>query len=182
MRLICTALILAAASCPGLSRSQPASVDVYINSHDASSQLLGPGTPLASDLFKRIGVRLNWHSGEPPAGRSAFAIRTEPRAPGSASPEALAASRLSGSSTVEITVYSDRVRHFLDVHRSLAGVATGYVLAHELAHVVQGVARHSNTGIMKAHWSAQDFHEMVFHKLAFAPIDVELIHQGLAIR
>jgi len=182
MKRNCTALILAAFSWPGVSQSQPATVDVYINSHDASSQLLGPATPLASDLFKKIGVRLNWHTGEPQAGQTALAIRTEQHAPESATREALAASRLSGSTMVEITIYGDRLRRFLDAHRSLAGVAAGYVLAHELAHAIQGVDRHSESGIMKAHWSDVDFHEMVFHKLAFAPVDVELINQALAIR
>jgi hypothetical protein len=84
------------------------------------------------------------------------------------------------AAAVEITVYKDRIRRFLDGHASLKGVAAGYVLAHELAHAMQGVARHSESGIMKAQWSGEDFTAMVYHKLAFTPVDVELIHRGLA--
>jgi hypothetical protein len=87
-----------------------------------------------------------------------------------------------GSSETEITVYKDRVRRFLDNHSNLAQVAAGYILAHELAHAMQGVARHSDSGILKAQWSSEDYQEMIFQKLAFASLDVELIHRGLALQ
>jgi hypothetical protein len=157
-------------------------VDVYINGHDDSAQLLGPGTPLASAIFGKIGVRVIWHTGELQAGQNAFGIRTVEHAPESATAEALASARVLSSSGAEITIYKDRVRRLLDAHRSLAGVAVGYVLAHELAHVMQGVARHSESGILKAHWTDQDFTEMVFHKLAFTEYDGELMHRGLALQ
>jgi hypothetical protein len=62
------------------------------------------------------------------------------------------------------------------------GAAAGYVLAHELGHAMQGVGHHSESGILKANWSKEDFQEMIYHKLAFTPYDIEVIHQGLAIR
>jgi hypothetical protein len=43
------------------------------------------------------------------------------------------------------------------------------------------VARHSESGILKAQWSNTDYEEMLFHKLAFTNFDVDLIHQGLAV-
>jgi hypothetical protein len=162
--------------------------DVYISDRDDSSQLLGPGKVLATGIFGKIGVRLNWRAGELPKARSAagnesaqraFGIRTVKHAPESATPGALAAARILGSSGTEIAVYEDRVQLFLDNHRNLAGAAVGYVLAHELAHVMQGVGRHSESGILKAQWSNADFEEMIFHNLAFTNFDVELIHRGL---
>ena len=182
MKLTNAVLILMAAAGPGLGESKQSTIDVYINSDDASAQLLGSGTVLASDIFKKIGVPIKWHTGKLEVGRSGFGIRTADHAPETASAGALAASRLSGGSWVEITVYRDRLERFLDDHRSLSGAAAGYVLTHELAHAMQGVARHSEAGILKAQWSTQDYQEMMYHKLAFAPVDVELIHQGLAIR
>lgn len=180
MRLRLAALILTAGAGQGLGQTRSATVDVYINAHDDSEQLLGPSKLLASDLFKKIGVRLNWHKGEMRAGQGSFGIRTVDHAPESATQEALASSRLLASSGVEITVYEDRIRQFLHDHRSVAEVATAYVLAHELAHVMQGVDRHSESGILKAHWSAQDLKEMAFQKLAFTTFDIGLIHEGLA--
>jgi hypothetical protein len=181
MKLRFTSLLLAAATLT-LGQSQPLAVDVYVNERDGSEQLLGPGSPLASDVFKKIGVRLNWHRGELPAGRVAFAIRTVEHAPVTATFGALAASRLTDAAAVEITVFQDRVQRFLDGHASIKGVAAGYVLAHELAHAMQGVARHSESGILKAHWSGEDFDQMLYHKLVFTAYDVELIQRGLALR
>src|SRR5277367_4486763 len=72
--------------------------DVYINDHDASAQLLGPGKFMASAIFAKIGVHLNWHAGELPATQSAggneslrkaFGIGTLEQAPESASAGAL---------------------------------------------------------------------------------------------
>ena len=83
---------------------------------------------------------------------------------------------------VEIAVYEDRLRRFLKAHPSLAGVGAGYVLAHELAHAMQGEAHHSESGIMKARWDFRDFREMFLQKLAFTTDDVDLIHRGLAAR
>jgi hypothetical protein len=47
---------------------------------------------------------------------------------------------------------------------------------------MQGVGRHSESGILKARWSNNDFEEMIFHKLVFTNFDVELIHKGLALQ
>ncbi|HKE28082.1 MAG TPA: hypothetical protein VKB88_37270 [Bryobacteraceae bacterium] len=175
-------LVLGGVALPGLGQSGSASVDVYMSGRDDSFQLLRSGRPLASEIFAKIGIHLNWHTGELPEGQKAFGISTVERAPESAGPDALAASRLSDSAGVEITMYRDRLHLFLNAHSRPPGSAAAYVLAHELAHAMQGIARHSATGIMKAHWSDSDFREMVFHKLAFTPYDIELIHRGLAER
>jgi hypothetical protein len=185
MKLQFTALILAAVAWPGLGQSRAAmvdAVDVYVSGRDGSALLLGSGRPLAAAIFKKIGVRINWHAGELQTGQHAFGIRTLEQAPESATSGALASARLVGSSGTEITVYKDRVQRLLDSHSNLAGVAAGYVLAHELAHAMQGVPRHSESGILKAQWSNNDYQEMIFQKLAFASVDVELIHKGLALQ
>ena len=109
-----------------------------------------------------------------------FAIRTVEHPLESATSGALASARIVGSTGTEIVVYKDRLQSFLADHESLVGAAAGYVLAHELAHVMQGVARHSESGIMKANWSRDDRKAMVIHKLTFTALDIELIHQGLA--
>jgi hypothetical protein len=164
--------------------------DVYINDRDDSSLLLGPGKVLASGIFDQIGVHLVWHNGEAPmatarrtdASQPVFAIRTLEHPLESATSDALASARIVGSSGTEITVYKDRLQRFLADQGNLRGVAAGYVLAHELAHVMQGAARHSESGILKATWSREDCQAMVYHKLAFTQLDIELIHRGLAVQ
>ena len=53
---------------------------------------------------------------------------------------------------------------------------------HELSHAMQGEARHSESGILKAQRSRQDYANMMLRRLAFTPRDVELIHLGLTGR
>ena len=55
----------------------------------------------------------------------------------------------------------------------------GYVLAHEIAHVLQRISRHSNSGIMKSKWDGRDYAEMRRISLGFSEEDVTLIRQGL---
>ena len=57
-----------------------------------------------------------------------------------------------------------------------------YVLAHEIAHILQGVDRHSETGIMKASWDEGDYFDMGRGRLKFTPSDIDLIHLGLDAR
>jgi len=99
MRIQLTVLLLAAIG-----------PNVYINAHDESSILLGPGKPMASAIFDKIGVRVNWRAGElgtartgagrVDASRLASGIRTVERAPDSAPTGALASAHLLGNSEV----------------------------------------------------------------------------------
>ncbi len=157
-------------------------IHIYMNDHDESALLLGPGIPLASSLFDKIGVKLVWHDGARPAGVTGYALRTLKHAPEAASAEALAGTQMGVTEIGEIAIYRDRVSRFLMEHSNLKNVAAGYVLAHELGHAIEGMPRHSDSGIMKAHWSPDDFQNMVFHKLVFAPIDAELIRGRLAAK
>jgi len=64
----------------------------------------------------------------------------------------------------------------------LAPALLAHVLVHEITHILEGVARHSETGIMKANWTLRDYYDMQTKTLQFASEDVELIHRGLAQR
>jgi hypothetical protein len=46
-----------------------------------------------------------------------------------------------------------------------------HAMTHEITHLLQGIARHSGIGVMKAHWESKDFDLMVQHPLPFAPED-----------
>jgi hypothetical protein len=56
------------------------------------------------------------------------------------------------------------------------GTLLGHVIAHEITHILQGVPRHSETGVMKARWERKDLQALVDHPLRFAPVDEALIH------
>jgi len=191
MRIQLAAMVLTAAIGGGvLSAAEKPRVDVYLNGSDDSEQLLGPGRALASGIFEQIGVHLVWHYGELTTAKGTrkgeaqlvFAIRTLAHPLESATSDALASARIVGTCGTEICIYEDRLAGFIADHPDWVKVAAAYVLAHELAHVMQGVARHSESGILKAHWTKDDFKAMVFHKLSFTDADVDLIHRGVELQ
>jgi hypothetical protein len=57
-----------------------------------------------------------------------------------------------------------------------------HVIVHEITHILQGIDRHSNSGIMKALWTSTDYMLMKRGQLRFTAVDVEMIHDGSAVR
>jgi len=58
----------------------------------------------------------------------------------------------------------------LAVSISLVGEGSsllGHVMAHEIGHLLQGTTQHSESGIMKARWTGQDFTEKAWRPLGF---------------
>ena len=51
-----------------------------------------------------------------------------------------------------------------------------------MTHLLKGIGRHSETGIMKAHWSAQDYTDMAWKPLSFTADDIDLIQNGVSAR
>ena len=62
-----------------------------------------------------------------------------------------------------------------------AALVLAHVLVHEITHALEGVSRHAETGIMKAHWTLADYKQMA-KMLDFTPVDVNMIHYRLAHR
>jgi hypothetical protein len=153
-------------------------VDVYLSGSLTSTKILKQDKAIVSSIFETAGVQIHWHDGK--AVPHSFGIRVVEHASPSAGLDALASTRLAGA---EITIFEDRVRrHLRRAHPAAANIALAYVFAHELAHAMQGVARHSETGILKAHWSGDDLTAMLFHRLTFTDSDAKLIRKGLAIQ
>ena len=135
----------------------------------------------ASGIFRGIGVQLDWHPASSGfcrrSGHSVIRVSYSLRTPTEVVPSALAyALPYEG---VHIEVFYNRIRGRDDAER--VGVL-GYVLAHEITHILQGIARHSDSGIMKAQWDNADFAQMRFVTLSFTEDDVDLIHKGLRAR
>jgi hypothetical protein len=81
---------------------------------------------------------------------------------------------------IHILVFYDRMRATVDagmVPRLLA-----HVLVHEIAHVIEGNDQHSDSGMMKARWDAEDYQRMRHSSLGFTEEDLQLIRIGLARR
>lgn len=76
-----------------------------------------------------------------------------------------------------ITVFVDRIQGMRTPDKVLA-----HVMVHEIAHLLQGFSQHSATRVMKERWTSGDFSGMRWRPLPFTPLDIELIHSGLAQR
>lgn len=97
---------------------------------------------------------------------------------------AIGASALAESSYegVHIRVFWDRVKNSSGGANRLSALLLAHVMAHEIVHILEGVNRHSKTGLMEAHWTPMEIEGMSAHPLSLAPEDVQLIRAGLLKR
>ena len=137
----------------------------------------------ASRIFARIGIRIGWLKGKPQtikgtANTMMIHVRFVRRPMDDCTSAALAYATPFAKGTKTITILRDRIRlvasSLCPEHCMLA-----HVLAHEIAHVVQGTNRHDDTGVMKAVWNREDNAAMGQGLLDFTATDVALIRRGL---
>ena len=129
---------------------------------ESDSHALEGVRPLTAAMFARIGVRIAWHALDAcPVGVDAIQVRLsrDSTSVRNVSSEALAAAQPYART---VTVFLDRVKE-LNRNRGISVMAV--VLAHEITHVLEGIDRHSATGIMKARWDNHDYFEMAARPL-----------------
>src|SRR5262249_27415941 len=103
-----------------------------------------------SKIFSVIPARIVWKKSVCDA-TDAIHIRLTGVSPPKLMPAALASARPYQENYIEI--FYDRICAM--AQREARPQLLAYVLAHEITHILQGVARHSETGIMKANWTDQ---------------------------
>jgi hypothetical protein len=81
-----------------------------------------------------------------------------------------------------VHILTDRVLPRSSFNTFTLGVVLGHVMAHEIGHVLEGIPRHSEQGLMKENWTPRDMHEIVAERLRFTSTDAKLIHLGLLRR
>jgi hypothetical protein len=155
--------------------------------------LLWDSQATASAIFTKIGIQLTWRtSRQRPAPKDLaegagvlptreLAIEVVPRAPDDLSDYALAMAIPYADSRVRIVIFYDRMESMLKGQCAPQAVILGYVLADEIGHVLQGIARHSETGIMRARWTKDDFTRMSTVGLTFTTEDIQLIRQAVPV-
>ena len=135
---------------------------------------------VAGDIFADIGMELGW-SKETTDGRRCIrriGARLETASGPGEPPDALAYTTLGVRADRQIHIFIDRVGAM--VPESSLGTLLGHVLAHEITHVLEGVPRHSDGGVMKARWDRIDLKCLVHHPLHFDLVDAALIHAALS--
>jgi hypothetical protein len=139
----------------------------------------------AERIFEGIGIRIKFDHGNPPRGRpsgtcesdASIEVRLDAHAPADRAPWVLGYATIHERTGVRVHVFYDRVR---SIHGGdMSTPVLGHVLAHEIAHVLQGESHHSTEGLLKARWDEQDYAAMAAHSLRFTPEDAGLLREGL---
>jgi len=155
----------------------PIDVSLVLLAQDRASKLLAP-----------TSVRLIWHN--TPFGGSnsanALAMTFMVTAPAShrtpKNEHALAAAWPYASGRQQILVFNDRVASFIAPYGRRSGLVVGHILAHEIGHLLEGIVRHSDSGLMRAKWTPDDLQTITREGLGLAPFDQELIRANLIRR
>jgi hypothetical protein len=164
------------------ARSEECAVNVILHI-DASTRfgVIPKAERITTEMFAEIGVKVrllasglvsdsNSNPGCPPAIEALL----ESKVPANVRPYALAYAAPYADSGIRIHVFVDRIIRDGD---PCVSCLLGHVLVHEIAHILEGTARHSQYGIMKASWTQRDYAQMQMHALRFADLDVEMIHR-----
>jgi hypothetical protein len=165
-------------------------VNVHINNHvSLPLSFLRDSQQVATSLFAEIGVHLKWAA---PRKRSIqlfdsncanespirdLAVEIVPHAPGNLNRSTLATALLQAESGARIVIFYD---HVAAVPHGPQSMILGYVLAHEIGHVLQGTTRHTNAGIMRERWLDEDFKLMRVGLLGFSSEDARSISEQAA--
>ena len=131
----------------------------------------------ASEIFRRIGVEIEWVDGSSPQrlGSSELYLRIIPKpiTLGPFRPSHLGYAATSEEGGVLATIFFHRVEELAWGDPSFA---LGYAIAHELGHLLLGNDRrngspHSASGLMRAPWQRDDLKREARETMQFTPQD-----------
>jgi hypothetical protein len=133
---------------------------------------------IAGKIFADIGVMISWHDDHKcPAGQDRIIHIHLDRG---LSAECFPGAYALPYEGIHIQVFADRIKKL--VSAKCVPILLAHVMAHEIAHILQGIHRHSTSGIMKEKWNHEDCQNMVWKPLTFTEYDIRLIHSGLEHR
>jgi hypothetical protein len=136
----------------------------------------------AAAILKQGGVELKWSKSRRPleCAKWLMEIKFSERTPDVMLPGAMGYAPPYATGPIRVTVFLDRLWPVLARTPNWRGSILGHVIAHELTHVLQGIARHADQGLMKARWSEDDFQQMGVKPLGYTPADLRLLRSGMA--
>lgn len=131
---------------------------------------------IAAEVFGKIGIGIDWKIGRPlKKVDGVIALRFVPAPDADCEKDALAVAYPYEGSRIHL--FWDRMKEWQQPQEVL-----GHVMAHEIAHILEGIARHSEQGIMKAHWDLNDRAAIRSRNMRFDDSDIYLIQHGLDFR
>jgi hypothetical protein len=159
------------------SRAEEHKVSVCIE-HTPAAHYLPRAELIASKMFAPIGVKLVWRLQHSCPAGDTIQVRISVKTPANEFPGVLA--RALPYEGVHIVVFYDRINH--SAGGDVCALVLAHVLVHEITHVLESIDRHSESGVMKAHWTDADYARMRAKPLPFTGWDIQLIHKGLESR
>jgi hypothetical protein len=179
LAILSFAQILGAASAPATQLTPATEVLVCLERiAQASTGVTYLAQSEATKLLAGAAVHVAWIHGSACQSSAAIQVHLTVQTPDNLLPGALAFCQPAARD--DIRVLYDRVQSTVSSAHEPHLLA--YVLAHEIAHILEGTGRHSATGIMKAQWTPGDYSDIASGKLTFASEDVELVHEGMMVR
>jgi hypothetical protein len=133
-------------------------------------------------MFAEIGVQIDWHPDVRYCKARAednIIVSLTTGVPATRFPGALAYALPYEGAHVE--VFFDRVVKTAAEPARVPSLLA-HVLVHEVSHLLQGVSRHSQEGVMKQQWNQRDYVQMAWKPLPFTAEDVKLIRLGMNAR
>jgi hypothetical protein len=158
-------------------------VPVYVlRSVEDSNLNVAWAQTIAASIFSEAGIEIKWPLGEPGRRKQdiPIVINITSDTPKTLVPGALACAQVFEGA--HIRIFWDRVRSTVRGANPLSTFLLAHVMAHEITHIMQGIDRHSEVGVMKASWTRTEIEQMAVKLLPFAPEDVQLIQKGLLKR
>lgn len=140
----------------------------------ASTSITYPAQLEASKLLGLAAVQVVWIHGKSCRSSAAIQVHFTVETPDNLLPGALAFCQPTARD--DIRVLYDRVQSIAIPEHQAHLLA--YVLVHEIVHILEGEARHSSTGIMKAEWTPADYAAIASGEMTFAAEDLELVRKG----
>ena len=186
-RYLALASVLLFSSVPGESRPREITPNAEVTVFLRTTVVSTPGAIeraklVAQKMFEAVGVAVHWRApgSAPEPGISVDVLMANDDSREDDSGPLAEAFPFAGK-TGHITVRYDRVRNSAGACRDLEPMLLAHVLVHELTHVLQCLDRHADSGVMKAHWTSEDYYEMRWKPLAFTEQDVQLIRLGMEV-
>jgi len=193
----------AAKTCPA-APAEGLVITIHVHNYaEVDRKTLTEAETVTTEIFRKVGVEARWIDSwdtqhpnfvdggpsdlthlalsilsQPMSGRFRLANEVMGLAPGS------------GLDRYLVYIFFNRIRGFngAPTTASVDGMylrtshTLGYAIAHEIGHLLLNMEVHSESGIMKGHWSHRDLQEIASERLSFTPEQAEVIRAEVARR
>jgi hypothetical protein len=139
----------------------------------------------ASQILAAAGFQIRWTEAMPddsPGCGPPIVVRFTVGEQSPSYPRAIAYSLPYNPQESGITVFWDKLTNVSARTLCPEGDLLAHVLAHETTHILQALERHSETGLMRASWTNEDYYQMLRGWLPLTPVDIQLVQAGIESR